>query len=72
MKKIPVFEEKFSMTPIYRCNGIYGENEIYIKRDDLLPFSFGGNKVRKAQKFYQEIMEEQPTVLVTYGSRESA
>ena len=71
MKKIPVFEEKFSMTPIYRCNGEYGDNEIYIKRDDLLPFSFGGNKVRKAQKFYQEIKEEQPTVLVTYGSSSS-
>ena len=71
MKKIPVFENKFAPTPIYRCNGEYGENEIYIKRDDLLPFSFGGNKVRKAQKFYGEIMEQKPDVLVTYGSSSS-
>lgn len=71
MKKIPVFENKFVPTPIYRCNGKYGENEIYIKRDDLLPFSFGGNKVRKAQKFYKEIMEQKPDVLVTYGSSSS-
>lgn len=71
MKKIPVFEEKFTPTPIYRCNGDYGDNEIFIKRDDLLPFSFGGNKVRKAQKFYKEIMEQQPDVLVTYGSSSS-
>lgn len=71
MKRIPVFEEKFTPTPIYRCNGEYGENEIFIKRDDLLPFSFGGNKVRKAQKFYQEIIEQQPDVLVTYGSSSS-
>ena len=71
MKKIPVFENKFMPTPVYQCNGQYGENEIYIKRDDLLPFSFGGNKVRKAQKFYQEIMEQTPDVLVTYGSSSS-
>lgn len=71
MKKIPVFEDKFSPTPTYKCNGSYCENEIYIKRDDLLPFSFGGNKVRKAQKFYKEIMEQEPTVLVTYGSSSS-
>lgn len=71
MKKIPVFESKFAPTPVYRCNGQYTENEIYIKRDDLLPFSFGGNKVRKAQKFYGEIMEQKPDVLVTYGSSSS-
>ena len=71
MKRIPVFEEKFTPTPVYRCNGNYGENEFYIKRDDLLPFSFGGNKVRKAQKFYQEIIELKPDVLVTYGSSSS-
>lgn len=71
MKRIPVFENKFTPTPIYRCNGQYAENEIYIKRDDLLPFSFGGNKVRKAQKFYQEIIELKPDVLVTYGSSSS-
>ena len=71
MKKIPVFESKFTPTPVYRCNGQYTENEIYIKRDDLLPFSFGGNKVRKAQKFYGEIMEQKPDVLVTYGSSSS-
>jgi len=71
MKKIPVLEEKFTPTPIYHCNGQYGENDIFIKRDDLLPFSFGGNKVRKAQKFYKEIREQQPDVLVTYGSSSS-
>ena len=71
MKRIPVFEEPFSPTPIYRCNGRYGENEIFIKRDDLLPFSFGGNKVRKAQKFYKEIQKQEPDILVTYGSSSS-
>ena len=71
MKRLPLFEENFSPTPIYCCNGQYGDNEIYIKRDDLLPFSFGGNKVRKAQKFYKEIIEKEPDILVTYGSSSS-
>lgn len=39
------------MTPITPIQG-YGENSFYIKRDDLLPFSFGGNKVRIAQEFF--------------------
>lgn len=26
-------------------------NHVYIKREDLIPYSFGGNKVRKALKF---------------------
>lgn len=30
-------------------------NEFYIKRDDLLPFSIGGNKVRIAEAFYQDM-----------------
>ena len=71
MKRIPVFEKKFTSTPVYRCNEEYEGNEVYIKRDDLLPFSFGGNKVRKAQKFYHEILEKQPDILVTYGSSSS-
>ena len=71
MKRIPIFEERFLPTPIYKCNGLIEGNEIFIKRDDLLPFSFGGNKVRKAQKFYMEIMEQEPDVLVTYGSSSS-
>ena len=71
MKKIPIFEEKFTPTCVYRCNEEYEENEIFIKRDDLLPFSFGGNKVRKAQKFYFDIQKKMPDILVTYGSSSS-
>lgn len=71
MKRIPLFEEKLPPTPLYRCKEDYGGNEVYLKRDDLLPFSFGGNKVRKAQKFYREIVEKQADCLVTYGSSSS-
>ena len=35
--------------------GEYHSNHLWIKREDLIPFSFGGNKARKAQLFFQEI-----------------
>ena len=36
-------------TPVTALGDILGKgHEIFIKRDDLLPFSFGGNKVRIA------------------------
>ena len=31
------------------------KNSIYVKRDDLLPFSFGGNKVRIALEFINDM-----------------
>lgn len=50
-----------------QCNG----NELFIKRDDLIPFSFGGNKVRKAIHFLKEIEEQECNYIVTYGSDSS-
>lgn len=46
-------------------------NNIYIKRDDLLPYSFGGNKVRKAINFFKEIKQGNYNAVVTYGSEQS-
>lgn len=43
-------------------------NDIYIMRDDLLPFSFGGNKVRKALLFFEQIEKGEFDTVVTYGS----
>ena len=42
------------VTEIQRLKTEAGDrNEIYIKRDDLLPFSMGGNKVRIAEAFFR-------------------
>lgn len=58
------------MTPLYwMCR--HRNNEIFIKRDDLLPFCFGGNKARKAQKFFEEINLGCYDCVVTYGSSSS-
>src|SRR5690554_5836551 len=58
-------------TPTYKLNETINSNNIYIKRDDLIPFSFGGNKVRKAILFFKEIVEGNYDHVVTYGSSSS-
>ena len=49
----------------------YKGNRLFIKREDLIPFSFGGNKARKAQLFFQEITKGDYDCVVTYGSGSS-
>lgn len=51
--------------------GEYHGNHLWIKREDLIPFSFGGNKARKAQLFFQEIDMGDYDCVVTYGSGSS-
>lgn len=56
---------------IIQCLGYYKNNNLYIKRDDLIPFSFGGNKARKAKLFFLEIDKGNYDCVVTYGSGSS-
>lgn len=59
-------------TPIQRL--IWDENdgnELYIKRDDLLPFSIGGNKVRISEAFYEDMKTKGCDTMIIYGSRHS-
>ncbi len=58
------------MTPLYKLT-CHKSNSVYIKRDDLLPFSFGGNKARKAVNFFEEIDKGSFDTVVTYGSSSS-
>lgn len=57
-------------TPIHMLEQI-GGNRIYIKREDLIPFSFGGNKARKGKLFFDEIDRGNCDCVVTYGSSSS-
>lgn len=57
-------------TPIERVHADI-DNEIFIKRDDLYPYSFGGNKARKAGFFFKEIDAGDYDCVVTYGSSSS-
>lgn len=58
-------------TPIQKLNMKLNNNFIFIKRDDLIPFSFGGNKVRKAKLFFEELEIQKSDYVVTYGSSSS-
>lgn len=51
--------------------GSFAGNELFIKREDLIPFSFGGNKARKAELFFQTIDSNGCDCVVTYGSSSS-
>ena len=59
------------MTPLYFLFSDSNKNNIYIKRDDLIPISFGGNKARKAMNFFKEIDQGGFDCVVTYGSGSS-
>ena len=63
--------EKISVqTPIQRLGQIENNN-LFVKREDFIPFSFGGNKARKAILFFEEIDKGDYDCVVTYGSSSS-
>ena len=46
-------------------------NNLYMKREDMIPYSFGGNKARKGFLFFEEIDKGNYDCVVTYGSSHS-
>ena len=44
----------FYPTPIIKLND-KDTNRLYIKREDMIPYSFGGNKARKGLLFFDDI-----------------
>ncbi|MBQ4120185.1 MAG: pyridoxal-phosphate dependent enzyme [Clostridia bacterium] len=67
---LPQKNSLFKPTIIEQISSL-GDNCIFVKRDDLLPFSFGGNKARKAVYFFDEILRGGYDSVVTYGSSSS-
>lgn len=61
----------YSETPVQKLKETLNNNSFYIKRDDLLPISFGGNKVRKAVLFFEDLVHKKCDCVVTYGSSSS-
>ena len=51
--------------------GDWNNNHLYIKREDLIPYSFGGNKARKGFLFFKDIDAGDYDTVVTYGSSHS-
>ena len=56
-------------TPIQKIDT--NNNNFYIKRDDLLPFSFGGNKVRIAYEFLSDMKKKNKNCMIAYGNARS-
>lgn len=57
-------------TEIYRLMEHSG-SQIYIKRDDNIPYSYGGNSVRIAVEFFRDMYEKNSDAVISYGSRHS-
>lgn len=58
-------------TPLEKMGFTDGQNSFYIKRDDLLPFSCGGNKVRFAEKFLKDMQRTGCDSMIIYGNYHS-
>lgn len=57
------------VSPIYQYEN--NENQLYIKRDDLIPYCFGGNKARMVMKYFETIDNGNYDAVVTYGGSSS-
>ncbi len=58
------------LSDIHQMQDIFNNN-LYIMREDLIPFSFGGNKARKAKYFFKDILKNNYNYVITYGSASS-
>lgn len=61
----------FEATMIHRLNNELRDNNIFMKRDDLIPFSFGGNKVRIANEYFDDMKKKGYDCIISYGSEKS-
>ena len=59
------------LQPISRFSGILGGPNLFIKRDDLLGFAAGGNKVRKLEFVVADALEQGADFLITCGAVQS-
>ncbi len=64
-------EGRFEPTPLYLLDTDASGNRLFIKREDLLPYSFGGNKVRIAIEYMRDMRSKGCDHMVTYGNARS-
>lgn len=61
----------FPQTPIVRLGTDAHGNTLWMKRDDLLPYSFGGNKVRIAMELMADMHAQDKDHMIVYGNAHS-
>ncbi len=59
---IPLIE-----TPIQKLKAVFNGNNIFVKREDLLPYSHGGNKVRFADAYLSDMQAKKCSAMIIYG-----
>jgi D-cysteine desulfhydrase family pyridoxal phosphate-dependent enzyme len=70
MPRFPLLDGPSPFQPLPRFSAALGEDaEVWIKREDLLPLAFGGNKLRNLEFLVGEALAEGADALVTSGRR---
>lgn len=66
-----ILQQHFAPTPLYLLETDEQSNRIFIKREDLLPYCFGGNKVRIALEYMRDMQAKGCNHMVAYGNPRS-
>lgn len=70
LPRLPLFDPPSPLTPLPRFSAALGGGvDLWIKREDLLPLAFGGNKLRNLEFLIGEALAVGADVLVTSGRR---
>jgi 1-aminocyclopropane-1-carboxylate deaminase/D-cysteine desulfhydrase-like pyridoxal-dependent ACC family enzyme len=65
---LPISGEPTPVEELRRLGGPFGNSRLFVKRDDAIPFGFGGNKVRKLRLVAaQSILDGADTLITTGG-----
>lgn len=60
-----------TVTPLYLHETLPDGNQVYLKREDLLPYSFGGNKARIGQCYLEDMQKKGCNHMLAYGNARS-
>ncbi len=58
-------------TPIQKLRYNDFDNQIYVKREDLIPFAFGGNKIRFSDAYLKDMEKKGCNAMIIYGGYSS-
>jgi 1-aminocyclopropane-1-carboxylate deaminase/D-cysteine desulfhydrase-like pyridoxal-dependent ACC family enzyme len=68
--RFPLIDGPSPLQPLPRfCDALGGRAEIWIKREDLLPLAFGGNKLRNLEFLVGAALADGADTLITSGRR---
>ncbi len=68
---LPISGEPTPVEELRRLGGPFGHSRLLVKRDDAIPFGFGGNKVRKLRLVGAQAILDGADTLITTGGIQS-